>query len=93
MATQTIAAGLALVLAALVVSQQCALARRGGGNTGGPRADLRRAGPQSFMAEMVGKADLVNAVALNSPRSTARASWDRRWPACSSPASAWRPRS
>ena len=67
MATQTIAAGLALVLAALVVSQHV---RYWHVAVVAVLAGLVQTfdGParQSFMAEMVGKADLVNAVALNS---------------------------
>ena len=45
---------------------------------------------QSFVTDLVGKPDLPNAVALNSivfNRRPHRGA--RRWPACSSPASAW----
>lgn len=67
MATQTTLALLALALAALVVSGHvrywhvAAVAM-----LGGVAAAFDGPARQSFMAEMVGKADLVNAVALNS---------------------------
>ena len=67
MATQTTLALLALVLAALVVSGRVRYWHVAGvAMLGGVAAAFDGPARQSLMAEMVGKADLVNAIALNS---------------------------